>query len=277
MIQASTRRSRTTTTARFTSIAVLLAFASCANAPPSRDLVQEFYERSGLASRVAHTAELVSQGVAQQHDRIGADALASADRSIRSAYAPASLETAVVRGLHERWNVPQANATLHWLRSRPGRRISRRAAEAASPEGTRSLQEFASRLRADPPPESRLAQARRFEDAANGADFLVDLTLTTSLGIALALNASLPDEQQADPVVVRSDIEARRDGFRKILGSAATIVFLYSVRESSDAEVDRAVAFAESDAGRWYERTVSRAYLDALAAASRSIAETRGD
>ena len=130
-------------------------------------------------------------------------------------------------------------------------------------------------LQEDPPPESRLAQARQFENAANGTEFLVRLTLTTSLGIALALNATLPEGHRADPADIRSDIDARRSGFRMMLGPMASIAFLYSVQELSEAEVDRSVAFAESDAGRWYEWAVSLAYLDTLAAASQSIAEPR--
>jgi hypothetical protein len=89
------------------------------------------------------------------------------------------------------------------------------------------------------------------------------------------LNAALPEEQRADQADVGSAIEERRDGLRAMLGPMASIAFLYSVRELSDAEVARALAFAESRAGRWYAGAVSRAYLEALAAASRGIAEPR--
>lgn len=238
-----------------------------------RDAMKVLYDLSGLASQVDSTADLVNQGLAQQRGRIDAATLDGAERALRRAYAAATLEEAVLADLAGRYDERKAEGVRAWLRSPLGGRIARLEAESATTEGARAMEEFAVALQQTPPRPERLALEQRFEEAMGSTESMVELTLATSLGIAIAMDAALPPERRSGSEKLRAGVAERRRELRAMLRPVSLVGFLFTYRELSDAEIESYVAFAETDAGRWYVQAMKGALVEAIDAASLGLAD----
>lgn len=272
MNRERTQRARRALAALATSLLLpLLPLGAHGSEPTARDAMQELYELSHLAAQVASTAELVSQGLVQQRGRVAPETLDAALRSVRRAYDARALEKTVLANLEARYDARHAPTALTWLQSPLGRRITRLEAESATAEAAGALQEFARALENEPPSPERVAAAKRFDEALETTHFTVELTIATSLGIAIALGATLPAERRSDPEEMRARIESRREEFHSMFRPMSVVSFLYTYRDLSQEEIDAYLAFAETDAGRWYTGATTGAFLESMMSVSLGI------
>jgi hypothetical protein len=243
----------------------------------AREAMRDLYGLSRLAVQVASTAELVSQGLSEQRVRIPPENLAAASGSVRRAYDAGALEKAVLAGLESRYDARHAPTAHAWLQSPLGRRITRLEANSSTAEAAQAMREFALALRETPASPERVAAAKRLDEALGTTEFTVELTIVTSLGIAIALDATLPAERRSDREEMRARIESRREEFRSMFRPMSVVSFLYTYRDLSLEEIDAYLAFAESDAGRWYTDATTGAFLEAMTAASLGIGDAPGE
>lgn len=254
----------------------LLPLRADENNATAREAMRELYELSRLAAQAASTAELVSQGLAQQRGRIAPENLDAVLRSVRRAYDAGALEKAVLASLEARYDARYAPTARTWLQSPRGGRITRLEANSSTAEAAHALQEFALALQETPPSPERLAAAQRLDAALKTTEFTVELAIATSLGIAIALDATLPAERRSDHEEMRARIESRREKFRSVFRPMSVVSFLYTYRDLSQEEIDAYLAFAETDAGRWYTDATTGAFLEAMISASLGIGDTPG-
>jgi hypothetical protein len=249
----------------------LVSVQARGNDATARKVMQELYELSGLESQIDSIADLVSQGLAQQPGRIPPQTRAAVERALRRAYDAGELEKAVLADLEGRHDARHAAGALAWLRSPLGRRIAHIEAESATTAGAHALEEFARALQENPPRPERLALEQRFDAALQNTASMVELTIATSIGIAIALDATHPVDRRSDPEQMRSDVENQRAELHSMLRPNSVVAFLYIYRELSDEEIDAYIAFGETDAGRWYTDSMMGAFVAAITSASRSI------
>jgi hypothetical protein len=254
----------------------LVSVQARGNDATARKVMQELYELSGLESQIDSIADLVSQGLAQQPGRIPPQTRAAVERALRRAYDAGELEKAVLADLEGRHDARHAAGALAWLRSPLGRRIAHIEAESATTAGAHALEEFARALQENPPRPERLALEQRFDAALQNTASMVELTIATSIGIAIALDATHPVDRRSDPEQMRSDVENQRAELHSMLRPNSVVAFLYIYRELSDEEIDAYIAFGETDAGRWYTDSMMGAFVAAITSASRSIAGEPG-
>ena len=249
----------------------LLPLRASENDVTAREAMRELYGISHLAAKVASTAELVSQGLAQQRGRVAPGNLEAALRSVRRAYDAGALEEAVLASLEARYDARYEPAARAWLQSPRGRRITRLEADSSTPEAANALQEFALALKKTPASPERAAAARRLDGALKTTEFTVELAVAASIGIAIALDATLPAERRSNREEMRARIESRREKFRSMFRPMSVVSFLYTYRDLSQEEIDAYLEFAETDAGRWYTDATTGAFLEVMTAASLGI------
>jgi hypothetical protein len=253
-------------------ISLLLPLPNAAGADETAaQTMRDLYESSGLRSQVASTAELVSQGLAQQPGRIAPETLDAARRAVQRAYDAGALEAALLANLASRYDAGHAASSLAWLRSPLGQRIARLEGASATSDGVRRMQQFALGLENDPPSPQRQALERRFEAVLKTAESMLELTMATSLGLAIALDTTHPADRRAGPDEMRAEVEARRAWLQPMLRRVAMVGFFFTYRELSDDEIETYIGFAESEAGRWYRDVLMGSFLDAVSTASRAI------
>ncbi len=143
-------------------------------------------------------------------------------------------------------------------------------ASQGSDEARNVARAFFDRLSTEPPAARRMDLVRRLELASREAELTVQVTIAVlRLGdeIAAALGPAAPGS--AAPLDAST-----RDHVEKTIREQAPLTLLYALRDLPDTDLQKAVEFWESDAGKWYAETLSKA-VDASLARAREDAVLR--
>lgn len=170
-----------------------------------------------------------------------------------------------------------AAATLTWLRSPLASELKFvEATVSRSDLGRRDsfLEKFA-QISDDGGPEVRMSRIRALAEATDAIESTLNMTQAVGMAAAGLVNASIPSPQR----LAQSELEAvvRRERTAPQVAKAYEPVvlaaLLYRYRDLSLDELDEYVAFARSDAGRWYHRVLTDAVLTAVQAAGKDVGE----
>jgi hypothetical protein len=248
-----------------------------APAPPARAeadaLAREIVAFSSRGAQLASMAEQVQLGIERNGASLPLVTRELLLRAVAVHLAPEALRSGVVERLAPRIEPARAGEVLRWLKSPLGRRVTRLEQEASTPEGLAGLEAFAQQLHDALPPRSRLELMRRIEAAGRAVDFTLDVTARTSLGIALALDATLPASDQSSPEQLRAFIESQRVRLLPVVEQSVRVAYLYRYRDVSDENLGHYAEFLESEAGVWYVRETQHALLETLAEASLALGD----
>lgn len=141
---------------------------------------------------------------------------------------------------------------------------------------------FIQQLRANPPSQSRLQLVKRLDQATGSTEISLELAMVnieeaTKPGDVLSpseqlffsmtmpshyiegANALLHEEKRVNSEKFWLQIKSEPERLKTIYEYAVMANFLYTYRSLSDDELERYLAFAESDSGRRYHRTVFKA------------------
>ena len=206
--------------------------------------------------------------VVQQAADLPPEAFDRLDLALQEHLTASALRAAVLTGIASRIRARRAEATLAWLRSPLGVRVTVLDAQAATPEGQAAVRAYAQGLAQNPPDARRLELAARFHAATGEAQLDLELMTGALLTTAQVLQAALPPEQRSDPAALRQRVEVERSAMRAIVERLTLASLLYRYRELSNTELTRTLQFVESDAGRWFHRAAGEALLEAVAATS---------
>lgn len=171
----------------------------------------------------------------------------------------------------------QAAAALQWLRSPLSSEL--RFAEATASRvnaGRRDvfLEKFA-QVSEDGGPEVRMSRIRALAEATGAVDATLDVTQAIGMAAASLVNASLPSPDRLTPSQLEQAVGRERNAPEvvKTYEPVVLAALLFRYRELPLAELDEYVAFARSDAGRWYHRALSDAVIAGVQSASKGIGE----
>jgi hypothetical protein len=248
------------------------AFASAGSG--TGDEMQEIFRLSGLEAQIGALDRVVAASLVPNLQRVpAAQADVVRDAVLRAFSAPVIQQDVSAR-LAKANDPQQAAATLRWLRSPLGRRVTELETHASSAEGVQALEAFAQQLRSHPPDETRLALARALDQAIGQTDFAVEVSLASARAAMSALGAALPQEKRLEPDKIEAAIEAQRQRLHQQLAMASLASTLFTYQNLSNAELESYVVFARSDAGRWYHGVVKQALLEMLTDVSSRMGRT---
>jgi hypothetical protein len=255
-------------------LALVVALAQAAGAEVDRaDLAREILAFSSRYAQLGSMAALVSRDIERNGRSLAPATRALLLRAVAEHFEADALRAAATEQLAARIEADHARDALRWLQSPLGRRLTRLEAQATTLDGVAALDAYARRLQEERPPRSRLKLVDRLEAASRATDFTLDVTARTSLGISLALDATLPPAEQSGPETLRAFVEAQREPLRPSVGRSLRVAYLYRYREVSDENLAHYAAFLESESGAWYTRATQEAMLEALAGASRALGD----
>jgi hypothetical protein len=174
--------------------------------------------------------------------------------SLRASFTKAYQRDAMLvdlrRRLEESCEADKLKAVLEWGRGWTARHVMALEESAASPEAAQALQRFTADLRAYPPPEWRIALARRYDEATGSTILAYASFVQPWLAVEKIANATALESMHADPRKDRAAVQSR-----------VTVKFLYTYRELAQSEFESFVAWNESDLGHWWNRTLQAAAL----------------
>lgn len=168
-----------------------------------------------------------------------------------------------------------AAETVEWLRSPVGYAV--KFAEATAMRGDRSpestfYQQIAE-VREDRTPAIRIGRIRALADATGALERTLDLTGAVGTVAARLVNVARPNVDPLPLAELRRRIQAERrvPAVTRAYEPVVTAALLLRSRDLGLDELDGYVAFASTDAGRWYHETLAAALVAAVGDAAMDV------
>ena len=248
---------------------VSLLIAAClapafAAAPNKEALAKELIKLSGLEQQVRQIPLQVLAGFAKDGKKLPPQRYAALRHVLSQAYDAKTLEQHVYERMSSELTHELATNTLSWLRTDLGRKITKLEEQASTPQAIQQMGVFSKKLESSPPSQQRLGLARRIDLATDATELLLDITESSTFGLAMALDAMLPPDQRQGEARLRVQMDRQRPKLREAYQQLSMINALFTYQSLSDAELERYVDFLESELGAQYTTLTNTALKDAL-------------
>ncbi len=245
-------------------IVAYIAFPAHAAAPNKEALAKELMKLSGLEQQIRQIPRQILAGFDKDGKKLPPQRYTALRRVLSQAYNAQTLEEHVYRRVHSELNHELATKTLGWLRTDLARKITKLEEQASTPQAIQQMEVFAKKLESSPPSQQRLGLARRIDLATDATELMLDITESSTFGLAMALDATLPPDQRQGEARLRVQMERQRQKLRETYQELSTVNSLFTYQSLSDAEVERYVDFLESEVGTQYTTLANTALKDAL-------------
>jgi hypothetical protein len=174
--------------------------------------------------------------------------------SLRASFAKAYGQEAMLgdlrQHLEQTCEAEKLMAVLEWERGWTARHVMALEEAASAPEAGPALQRFTADLRPNPPPEWRVALARRLDEATGSTVLAYAAFVQPWLAVGKIADAEALETMHADVGKDRTAVQSR-----------VVVRLLYTYRELAQSELETFVAWNESELGRWWNRTLQAAAL----------------
>ena len=241
-----------------------LALPAHAAGPNKEALAKELMKLSGLEQQIRQIPQQILAGFDKDGKKLPPQRYTALRRVLSQAYDAQTLEQHVYRRVHSELNHELATKTLGWLRTDLARKITKLEEQASTPQAIQQMEVFAKKLESSPPSQQRLGLARRIDLATDATELMLDITESSTFGLAMALDATLPPDQRQGEARLRVQMERQRQKLRETYQELSTVNALFTYQSLNDAEVERYVDFLESEVGTQYTTLANTALKDAL-------------
>jgi hypothetical protein len=230
--------------------------------PEHHALIDELLTLSGAQEKMAQLREQMRSGLeakVAQATRLSPEERQTLAQTVQAALGRDALYAAFSSAFIQDVK-PQHLVAVHaWLSSPAGRTITRAEIE---PTDRPALQAFAGALEVEPPPEGRLELVRRLHEGLNMTELFTSGlgAMFFEMGRLLATgDPPTPGDMEA---AVAKALQAA--GATEELNVELILQTLFVYRAVPDEVLEQYAQFAESEAGRWFERHAVEAMFRAL-------------
>lgn len=255
-----------------------LAHAPVPDDAPLEDLAREALHRDGTDQRLERLARLdvvlelsftkLLVGLAEDERPPKAEIEALTSRlghAARGAFVPERLVERTARALAEAdGSREHLRATLAFLRSDVYRRMAFARADAETPAGQRRMASYLSQLPNTPQDLARRDLLLRLLDATGEAELFFRLSHDVTRRFLEAAEPAFPEWAEEPYRAFKDDASSGADAFRAQVRKSLVLQAMYAYRKLSSGELEEAVRFWESAAGKGYARARILAVTQAL-------------
>jgi hypothetical protein len=233
-------------------------------------LVQELYLKSGLEKQIEQVPLLIQASFNrtapgdERVQQLPKNLAAAMKASVQEAFAPQSLKKAMLQELREKLTVQEIKEVLAWFDSPLGKNCTRLEEAASTPEALAEMEQYAARIKNSPPTAERLDVLRKLDVATKSTESAVDLAINSQVAVALAINATLPLQQQRPLKDIARELEESRPQFEAEVRSEMVIIALYTYQSLTEAQIRQYIKFATSPAGSKLSSVVNNAFKKAF-------------
>lgn len=249
-------------------LCLLPAVASAQNQHDA--LVQEVYIKSGMAKELEQLPLVIKAAVDQAARED--DSLKNLPKNIstimsalaQEAFAGEKLKEVVLPALREKLTVQDLEKILEWLDSPLGKICTQLEVAAATPEAVIAMEQYGSQIKKTPPTAARLDNLRKLDLASKGTETNVEVAFAGQVAVFLAVNYTLPVEQQVPLNVIERELEKTRPQIEAEVRKETLISLLYAYRSLTDAQIKQYIKFLKSPVGSKYVAVCNEALKKAL-------------
>jgi hypothetical protein len=257
-------------------VAALAAFShpAAAQSPQALELAGQLFEQTGLGAQLEPLAAQFQEGVQQNRGKLPEDLLAALAEAGRESYAVPAMRAEIVPLLARKLDAADTKQVLAWLDAPLGRRVTAAETEpgAASDDKLQAWLEGEKGKPAAPQRERLIAELLTAGNAVEiGANFIEAM----SLGIAVGMDAAQPAEKRLGIAALRERLRAYMppDKLRANLSATMPVMYAYTYRGISEADLAAYLKFNQSPLGTRYNKALADAVAEALTHASVRVGE----
>ncbi len=218
-------------------------------------LVRELYAKSGLEKQVQQLPLAIQAVIEQPHPQ-GDDQsqapryiMALMKATVPEAFAPEKLKSAVLAEFGKKLTDRDLKTVLKWFDSPLGAKFARLEEEASTPEAYAEKDKYKAQVQNSPPGLERLKVVRQLDSAIKATESTVEVAIGTEMALSLAINATLPREQQRPPAEISREIKKHRPEIEAAMKLESLVSLLYTYRSVTDSELRQYIKFAATPAG----------------------------
>ena len=235
--------------------------------------------RSGLAVQLRGFAKQVDSEIRQNPGGLDPRIVSSLSTAAKEAFRPDMLQEDMTRRITRKLTVPDMQAALAWLETPLGRRVTLAEELASATLDPQVLVAFAERQTQRPPAPERAALIAELLSATQAVRAAQAAQEAMALGVATGMDSLQPREKRLGEAELRIRLRQAMppEQVRAILAQQLPLIFAYTYRDVSDADLADYLRFLRSASGKRFQDGVTGALIEGLSRASVRIGELAGE
>jgi hypothetical protein len=261
---------------------LLLTFPMSAASVTDEAMVGELMELSGLTQQIPRLpheyttlVDQVLMGLERQRYPVSNSLRRQIRQSFVDALTPERLEPEIRSRLVHELSSDTTLATVNWLRSDLGKKVTAVELDASSAEKSIQFATFLLQLQLERPDPERLQLVRRVEEVIKGSELATEAWEAVVAGVARALEA----EYQTKDLQTKDNLEAYlasvRGSMKGMFQQGRVFQGLFTYRTLTDQELKQYVEFLEAPVGRDVTHVMNAAVQGAAIDAIQHIQPSR--
>jgi tetratricopeptide (TPR) repeat protein len=238
-------------------------------------LIHEVLELSGAKEQIGYYADVVGSSLPQlRHDLSEQKMRQELLKLIRDSFRFDKIYLSVVQVFQSRFQKDHIMSVLSWLKTPVGRRMTAAEIEANNPEALKKIEAFAGEYQEIGTDRKKLLM--RHEKAINATEMNVEVISVSLLEMLKSMQDQTPEHSRLSSGQIEAIVGKIRNMPQEQLKNNVMVSLAYTYRELSDKELETAIQFYETPAGKWFNETSIKAITSAIGKASREIGEQLG-
>ncbi|MDH4232148.1 MAG: DUF2059 domain-containing protein [Nitrospirota bacterium] len=238
-------------------------------------LIHDVLEISGAREQISYYADVVGSGLPRLQTSLNEQKIRQELlRLIKESYRFDKIYPSVIQVFQARFQKEHLTAVLLWLKTPVGRKMTALEIAANKPGSLKKMETFVSEYQ-------RMGKGRKklltqLEKAISATEMNIEVVSASLLEMLKSMQAQTPEGNRLSSGQIEAIVGRIRDMPRQQLKNNVMVMLAYTYRELTEKELETAVHFYETPAGKWFADTSIRAITSAIGKASGEIGEELG-
>ena len=228
--------------------------------------IDELLELSGVKAQLPGMTSRIAGEFRPRQGQMSPKDQAAIDRIVGRAFRHEKIYALVRDEVRRRLDPAKLEATVAWLRSPVGRKITALEITSSETGAEQKVAAYAAGLKLNPPSGRRLDLVQRLEWVSGNTDVSLDILAAITRSTAKAASAVLPPDRRLRPGQIERQGQEVRARASEAIAREGLVTMLYTYRPLEDEEIEQYVRFEASEAGRWYNAAMRKAVVAAIGA-----------
>jgi len=234
--------------------------------------------RSGMSVQLRGFTGQIEAAFKQYSGKVDERILAALLEAAKEAYRPDLLQDDMTRRLAKKLTADDMENALTWLETDVGQRITQSEEVASAALDEQRLQGYAERLKSKPLAVRRAQLIAGLISATSALRAAAAMQEDIAMGVATGMDSMQPKERRVGEAGLRATVRKAlsTEQVQQVLAQQMPVMFAYTYRNISDADLVGYVAFLNSVAGKRYQDAMNGTLIEGLGRASVQLGELTG-
>ena len=238
-----------------------LSLTAGAAAASQKTQIDELIRLSGIERQLAQLPALMQQQMARQKRNIPPELAESMVKALIAAYQPAALLATVREMSKLAYDPNNMSGTLAWLKGPIGMRMTQMEIDSSTVAGQQAKAAYAKSWETKPPSQERIQLMLQFNEASRATLFTIQMVVASFDGMMRGMMAMMPEEKRITDKQLTDIKNKMMQQLAQPLLNQNVVGFMYTYREVSAGDMGRAIAFYQSEDGKWYQHLMMSGLL----------------